>query len=476
MLNRRRRALAATLAAAAAVGLAVGATPAQAAPDHQTAVATSQHTDIAERLRAIPGLTVVSESATPPAGYRFFLLTYKQPVDHRHPRGASFEQRFQLLHKDTARPMVLHTTGYNMSTNAFRSEPTRLVDGNQISVEQRFFTPSRPSPADWDDLDIWQAATDHHRIVAALKPVYPAKWISTGASKGGMTSVYHRRFYPGDVDGVVAYVAPNDVNNPADRAYDRFFATVGTDAACRTRLEDVQREALKRRTALVAKYQAAATAAGWTFDKVLGSIDKAYEMTVLDTEWAFWQYSLQSDCPTVPAKTATDDELYAFIDTIAGFAFYADQGITPYAPYYYQAATQLGWPQPRFEHLRGLLRYPGLYQANSSLPKDLRSPHDPRAMIDVDKWVRSQGSQFLFVYGSNDPWGAEQFVPSRRDSHLYVAPGANHGANIAALVPAERDAATATLQRWAGVSASRSALDGVTDLDRAEPRNERRPL
>ncbi|RLK59086.1 S28 family serine protease [Actinokineospora cianjurensis] len=477
MLIRTRRALAAGLAVAAVVGVAVAASPAQASP----ATAVSQNAtnaDILDQLKAVPGLTVVSESATPPAGYRFFLLTFKQPVDHHNPRGATFEQRFQLLHKDTARPVVLHTTGYNMPVTAFRSEPTRLVDGNQISVEQRFFTPSRPANADWDDLNIWQAATDHHRIVSALKRVYAAKWISTGASKGGMTSIYHRRFYPDDVDGVVAYVAPNDAVNDSDRAYDRFFQTVGNDPACRTKLEDVQKEALKRRTALVAKYQGAATAAGWTFTGVLGSIDKAYEMTVLDTVWAFWQYSTQADCATVPAKTATDDQLYAFIDATAGFAFYADQGITPYAPYFYQAATQLGWPQPKFEHLRGLTKYPNLYQANSSLPPDLRRRHDSRPMLDVDRWVRTRGSELLFVYGANDPWGAEQFVPSRRDSHLYVAPGANHGANIAALSPADQTAATATLRRWANVTApafAEKASDGITDLDRAEPPR-RRPF
>ncbi|MGQ0839000.1 S28 family serine protease [Actinokineospora sp.] len=477
MLIRRRRTLVATLVAAATAGLVAataGVAPAQAAPASQT------QQDIADRLRAIPGLTVVSESATPPAGYRFFILSYRQPVDHHKPRGQAFEQRFQLLHKDVANPMVLHTSGYNMRETAFRSEPTRLIDGNQISVEQRFFSPSRPDPADWDDLDIWQAATDHHRIVAALERVYPAKWISTGASKGGMTSVYHRRYYPRDVDGVVAYVAPNDRVNPADRAYDAFFQSVGTDAACRARLDGVQQEALRRRPELVAKYQADADAGGWTFTQVLGSIDRAFEMTVLDTVWAFWQYSGQSACGTVPATTATTDELYTFIDGVAGFSFYADQGILPYAPYYYQAATQLGWPSLRFEHLRGLTNHPGLYQANSSLPRDLRARHDGRPMLDVDHWVRTRASEMLFVYGANDPWGAEPFYPSTHDSFTYTAAGANHGANIAALAPADGAAATATLRRWAGVTApaitSRSASDGITDLDRAEPRNERRPL
>jgi hypothetical protein len=74
-------------------------------------------------------------------------------------------------------------------------------------------------------------------------------------------------------------------------------------------------------------------------------------------------------------------------------------------------------------------------------------------MLDVDHWVRGRSSRMMFVYGENDPWGAERFTPSRNDSHLYVAPGANHGANIAALPEADREAATATLRRWAEVTA-----------------------
>ncbi|MEV4318482.1 S28 family serine protease [Actinocrispum sp. NPDC049592] len=459
-----RRALVAGLTSALTVGLAgvAGAAPAQG--------------DILDQLKAVPGLTVVSESATPPAGYRFFILSFKQDVDHRHPSAGTFEQRFQLLHKSTDRPMVLHTSGYNMRTTPFRAEPTTLIDGNQISTEQRFFTPSRPANPDWDDLNIWQAATDHHRIVQALKRIYQGKWISTGASKGGMTSVYHRRFYPHDVDGVVAYVAPNDPVNDSDRAYDRFFDTVGTPE-CRKALEDLQAEALRRRPELVAMYSAWATKENRTFNQVLGNVDRAFEMTVLDTEWAFWQYNKLADCPSVPAKTASTQAIYDFINNITDWSFYTDQGVTPYVPYYYQAATQLGWPSPRFDHLKGLTHYPTakFYAPNSNLPPELRSRHNPLPMLDVDFWVRTQSSQMLFVYGSDDPWGAEPFFPSRHDSYKYIAPGANHGANIAALVPADRDAATAALRRWANVTAPATAAKAALTSLPDEPL-ERRPL
>ncbi|MDI6100356.1 S28 family serine protease [Actinoplanes sp. NEAU-A12] len=406
-----------------------------------------------DQLRAIAGLSVISE--TQGAGYRFFVLTYRQPADHRHPGQGAFEQRLTLLHRSSDAPVVLATNGYGLAAapRPAQTEPTALLGANQVSVEHRFFGPSRPAPADWSHLNIWQQATDEHRIVTAFKTVYDGRWIQTGASKGGMTSVYHRRFYPNDVDGVVAYVAPNDVVNPADRAYDRFFDTVGTPE-CRAALDGVQQEALRRRDRLVPRLEAAAAAGGWTFGRTIGTADRSFEMTVLDSVWAFWQYSSAADCATVPAATATDDALYGWIDDVAGWSFYTDQTLEYYWPYYYQAASQLGWPSLRFEHLRGLRAHPGLYTANASLPAELRRAHHPLPMLDVDLWVRTNAERMLFIYGENDPWGAERFTPNKRDSALFVAPGANHGANISRLDPADAAAATAMLRRWAGAPAT----------------------
>ncbi|MFG1944131.1 S28 family serine protease [Nonomuraea sp. NPDC048826] len=454
-MSTRTRLLPAAVALALCVTGAVSA-PASATVPSATAVSSTVTDPLPAKLAAIPGLTVVSE--TQPGGLRFFVLTLTQPVDHRRPHRGTYQQRLTLLHRSDDAPVVLYTGGYGLPVNpaASQTEPTRLLGANQVSVEHRFFRSSRPDPADWGTLDIWQEASDEHRIVQALKTVYGGKWIQTGASKGGMTSVYHRRFYPGDVDGVVAYVAPNDRVNPADHAYDAFFANVA-DASCRAKLDDVQKEALKRRDRLVARWEAEAARDGYTFAQSLGTADRSFEMTVLDAVWAFWQYSDASQCADVPPATATDDEIYDWIDTVAGFSFYTDQGIAYYVPYYYQAATQLGWPTLKFRHLRGLTRYPGLYQPNSVIPAELRSWHDPVPMLDVDHWVRKQSSRMMFVYGENDPWSAERFTPSRHDSYLYVAPGANHGANISRLPEAERQAATATLFRWAGVSGAQAA-------------------
>ncbi|WP_338898178.1 S28 family serine protease [Streptomyces sp. TG1A-60] len=410
--------------------------------------------DIKDRLLAIPGVSLTEEKLYP--GYRFFVLDFTQPVDHRNPAKGTFQQRVTVLHKDTSRPTVFYTGGYHVSTNPGRREPTQIVDGNQVSMEYRYFTPSRPAPADWSKLDIWQAASDQHRIFRALKKIYGKKWISTGGSKGGMTATYYERFYPKDMDGVVAYVAPNDVVNREDSAYDRFFATVGTKE-CRDRLNAVQREALVRRESLEKRYAGVAAAEGFTFDTI-GSLDKAYEATVLDYVWGFWQYSRLADCDSdvIPkdARNATDDEIWTSVDTISGFSFYADQGLEPYTPYFYQAGTQLGAPTIRFPHIeRKYIRY-GYQPPRNFVPRDIGMRFQPHAMRDVDTWVRANAKQMLFVYGENDPWGAEPFRLGKkaRDSYVFTAPGANHGANVAGLVESQKDLATARILKWAGVA------------------------
>ncbi|MGW2591114.1 S28 family serine protease [Streptomyces sp. NPDC001515] len=444
--------LAVLIGTVGATGASAGAaTAAEPAANGAAVTDRAAGTDIKDRILAIPGMSLIEEK--PYAGYRYFVLNYTQPVDHRNPAKGTFQQRVTLLHKDTSRPTVFYTSGYNVSTNPSRSEPTRIVDGNQVSLEYRFFTPSRPAPADWSKLDIWQAASDQHRVFTALKAIYTKNWLATGGSKGGMTATYFERFYPKDMDGVVAYVAPNDVVNKEDSAYDRFFATVGTKE-CRDRLQGVQREALVRREPLEEKYARYAADNGFTFTTV-GTLDKAYEAVVMDYVWAYWQYSLLSDCDTIPAdaKNATDQEIWDSVDGISGFSAYTDQGLTQYTPYYYQAGTQLGSPDIKQPWLGTLSRY-GYQPPRNFVPRSIPMKFQPSAMRDVDTWVRNHAENMLYVYGENDPWGAERFRPGHRarDSYVFTVPGGNHGSNVAGL-PAEQNAtATAAILRWAGVA------------------------
>jgi len=433
--------------------------PDAAAPD--AAVDAAPLGDILDELRAIPGMTV-EERTTTLAGYRFFVMEYDQPVDHHDAGSAMFKQRLTLLHRDYAAPTVVYNSGYNVSTRGGRSQITTLVNGNQLSMEYRYFVPSRPEPADWTKLDIEQAASDQHRITQTLKAriYHDNKWLTTGASKGGMTSLFHRRFFPDDVDGTIAYVAPIDypddaVQSPTNR-YFVFLDNVGTDATCRQKLKDFQNAALARRDAMKTRMRAVAS-----FTQILGE-DRALEFAVEELPFIFWQYGSQTLCSTIPATTATDDAVFKFLDDTIDVASYGDQSVTAFLPYYHQSATQLGYPIDDESYLVGL-QFPGADTANAYIPDGIVIPayDNGAAMRDIQSWIATSGTRLLLIYGQNDPWSAGAVdLGGATDSFKFIAPGGNHGSSILTLTNADADTATAAVMRWAGMSArSKARLD-----------------
>ncbi|GMU04004.1 S28 family serine protease [Corallococcus caeni] len=412
--------------------------------------------DVLVRLRAVPGLTVQENpnGANVPAGYRLFLLRYNQPSDHAHPECQRFEQRATLLHKADSSPMVLSTSGYNVSTGTGRSELTQLLSANQLAVEHRFFPPSIPSPADWSHLTIRQSADDFHRLTQALKPLYTGKWVSTGGSKGGETVVFFRRFYPDDVDATVAYVAPIAKRN--DERFVTFQDSVGGDAqlACRERLWAFQREVLSRRENMLTllKSYAQAQEPQLTYSQL--GYELALEHGAIETYFAFWQYDAASRCAqNIPDTTATDQELFDAMDQQVGMSSFADEGLRNYAAYYYQAAVELGWPQPYDKHLGSLIHFPDTDTGEVYSPPGIPYVFRPQAMPDVQDWVSNHGQRLMFIYGSHDPWTAAAYVlGNAQDSYLYSVAGGNHNSRISQLPADQQAAAKATLNRWMGLS------------------------
>jgi len=426
--------------------------------------------DIVDELQRVPGLRVLEEQAPPSPDYRFFVLSYTQPVDHLDPGRGTFEQIVTLLHRSTSAPTVAYTTGYDLPIYPILDEPTELVAGNQVSIEERFFASSTPEPADYADLNIFQAASDHHRIIDSLRAIYSGKWLSTGASKGGMATVYHRRFFDGDIDGSVVYVAPNDVDNDDD-VYDEFLANVGTEE-CRDALVAVTRAALERRAEVVPVLDVLATEIGYTFDYV-GGADAAYESAAGSLYWSFWQYWLEEDCASIPLPDAPLGELLSFVSNVTGLLGANDLSAIAYYAYNYQAATQLGSPDTSdwLTAIEDLLLYTydaaeeGTTEAGEAAGGGTTeagttegSPEaliqfDSSAMADIDHWVKNEGHDLIFIYGENDPWSAEPFElgPGTRDSAWYMLAGGNHGASIGDLPDGERLEATNRVRSWAGL-------------------------
>ena len=433
-----------------------------------------------EQLQALAGVTVTELAPRPDA--RQFALLVTQPVDHANPNGATFQQRVVIRSRGETLPTTLASTGYGLFGSLPRdNEISFVLGGNSITVEHRYYEGSIPATADPRFLTIRQAAADHHRIVQLLRPIYSGKWISTGASKGGMTSIYHRRYYPNDVDATVAYVAPQSYTTN-DLRYGLFLERVGSQE-CRQRVIDTQRLFLDRRAELLPIFETWAAEQGATFEHI-GGLPLAFEHAVTEFRFALWQYFDEEFCASLPAADAPADLLALYLDFVSGPNLLAsDQSLVEFGAYYYQASTQLGsyGPLALEPHIRSRLQQPGTYRVErySTLPI---TQVDPFSVPEVQLWLATQGKRVMLVYGENDPWTAGAFeLGFARDSYRYEVPSGNHSASISLLPPAQRDEAFTTLARWAGLvlpaqSAARAATLTVVEPDWQIDRTHRVPL
>ncbi len=400
--------------------------------------------DILSDLEAVPGMKVAEVASEDPT-FRMFRLSFSQPINHDEPLGDWFDQQMVLLHRDDAAPMVFHTEGYELYGEQ-AMELTYYLGANQLSVEHRYFGGSIP-PDNYAHLSIQQAAADHHRVVEALHGLYPAAWVSTGQSKGGMTAAYHHRFYPDDLAGTVAYVAPLSTS-PNDKRYNAFLNQVGS-AKCRKAIADFQREVLLRRDELKPLFEEWFGAMGFT--RIKGGIDTAIDSAAVEFEFGFWQYDSPTSCDSIPAAGAPIEQVGNAI--ALSMFFGTDVGIEVFYPYYLQAAHQLGYPGVKTDHLADLLQSDpsdlSIWVSEEHMP----AAFDYAAMADMSAWSAFVAQHIIFIYGELDPWTAGAFpvLPiGDRDAHVFIAPGENHGAGIWALPDAEQLEVIGVLENWIG--------------------------
>src|SRR5262249_45582542 len=140
-----------------------------------------------------------------------YLVRITQQLDPHNPAAGTFTQRVVVSHVGFDRPTVLITEGYGggyAHRPGYREELSEHFDANMVHVEHRYFLESTPEPLNWDYLTCENSAYDLHNVTTTFKQLYPEKWISTGISKGGQTTLLYRAWFPNDVDISVPYVAP----------------------------------------------------------------------------------------------------------------------------------------------------------------------------------------------------------------------------------------------------------------------------
>jgi hypothetical protein len=427
-----------------------------------TAAGPSGGDDLLLRLGALPG--VAAREIAPRYGYpRAFELDFVQPVDHADPRGPTFTQRAYLSHAGEGLPMVFGPYGYG-ATPESGEELAEILRGNGLYVTHRYFPGARPEPADWRHLDIRQAAADHHRIVTLLKEIYPGTWVSAGASKSGMTALFHRRFYPSDVSATVAYVAPLmfEVN---DERFLPWLAALGTPEE-RTRLHAFQRRLLEHEDRLLGPFEAWFAGHGHALSLPPGPV---FESAAASYEWEFWQRHV-FELDDVPGPEEPHEAWIDHLATAVRLHYSSDAWRDYFKAYAYQVQTQIGGAAVDATHLHGLVRHEPLDpHTEYGLPPGLPLTWDGgAAMRDVLLWIQTEGDRIVLVYGGRDPWtgGAIDSADNPRVVKV-IQPGADHQVRLLNLD--RRDEVLAVLGSWLGVpvtppAASRVRVPGEPEL------------
>jgi hypothetical protein len=374
-----------------------------------------------------------------------FQLILNEPLDHKNPDAGTFKHYVYLSHTSFKKPTILITEGYNATPRTY--ELTKILKGNQVQVEYRFYGKSRPDTIPWQYLKNDQAIEDYHQLVRKLKTLYTSKWLSTGISKGGETVLIYKSKYPYDVDVAVPYVAPL-INGQEDIRTQQHINTIGSKD-CRAKIVKFQQEVLKNRDSVLFEIKNYAKAKKMKFNQL--SQEEALEYAVLEFPFSFWQWG--GKCNEIPLVNATAKEQFKYLNNIVGIGFYNDKTYYNLLPSYYQHETELGYYGFDIMPVKNLLKVVKQPTNKKFAPKNIALTFNPNYIKNVRNFIENQGNKILYIYGEYDTWGACAPNPKSHVNFLkMVLKEGSHKTRIKDFSKGDQQKIYDKLQNWLGYS------------------------
>ena len=405
-------------------------------------------TVLQDKLKAISQITEIKPLETKEFVEKY-VTYFTQPLDHNRPELGNFRQRVIVSHVGFDRPTVIVTEGYGAGyalSPRYREELSRMFNTNMIFVEYRYFLESTPKPRDWQYLTAESSADDLHAVFEAFKKIYPDKWISTGISKGGQTTMLYRTFYPDDVDISVPYVGPL-CYGVEDGRHEPFLRQVGT-AEERKKIEDFQLEVLKRKATLLPRFEKHCIEKGYEF---FGSVEEIYDYSVLEYSFAFWQWGTPAN--TIPSCDADDDTIYKHFMAISEPSYFAKGGKNE--SFFVQAARELGYYGYDIRPFKKYLSIKSSkgYLKKLMLPEDAKHiKFDKTLSKKITKFLKKNDPKMVFIYGEIDPWSAAAPMwldtSKKKNMHMFVQPRGSHRARINTLPEEMKQEAIRIIKEW----------------------------
>lgn len=403
-----------------------------------------------KRLAALPGVSKVEALKTTlfPEKYVFFI---RQQLDAKNASKGYFEQRVVLCHRGFDRPTVLVTEGYNaryaMREN-YMDELSKLFETNVITVEYRYFDQSMPKPCNWDYMTVENSLYDLHNVNQTLHAMYKGKWISTGISKGGQTTMFYRAYFPNDVDISVPYVAPLN-KSVEDGRHEKFLQYEVSTKENRQKVLDLQLLLFKRKAALLPMLEQYCKDQKFTFNVPIAEI---FDFIVMEYSFAFWQWG--DDLAKIPTSKASDKELFDYLMRISEPGYFSNQN--PNFPFNYQAARELGYYGYYTDPFKKYLSIKSAkgYLKRLMVPKGQEDVQfSPVLYNNTVDFLTKNDPKMVYIYGDIDPWSASgvyglPFTKNKKNLHVYMCKGGSHRTRINSFPEATRQEIIQLISNW----------------------------
>jgi hypothetical protein len=359
----------------------------------------------------------------------------EQQVDWKTSAKGTFGERIFVGMKGLDKPTVIVTEGYSASYGlnpGYEEELSRLFDANVVLCEYRYFSQSVPVPTNWDYMTVDNSLADYHHVRQVFGQLFKGKWISTGISKGGQTTMFYRATYPDDVDVSVSYVAP--LNRAVeDGRHEKFLAKkVGTKEE-RKVIRQAMQELMRRKPELMKLFHAYCEENDYQF---LMSEEDVYDYCVLEFPFALWQWG--TPVSSIPELTSDEDDEVWFdcLMKVSSPDYFAYP--SQYMPFDVQAAKELGYygyslkPIKKWTSLKSTKGY----LKKMWLPDSLRKyDFDPALYKRTVKYLKKEDPKHIFIYGEIDPWSSSGVCTwlnckKKKNMRVYVQPRGSHKARI----------------------------------------------
>lgn len=387
---------------------------------------------MSQKLQSIAGVTQVEELETNCYSEKY-LVRFTQFVNGDNDSNGTFQQNLIICVKDAKAPTVLVTEGYYADYGKrkdYEEELSTIFKANVILCEYRYFGESTPIPTNWEFMTVDNSLKDYHHVRQSFGTIFTGKWISTGISKGGQTTMFYRATYPNDIDVSVSYVAPLN-KSIEDGRHEVFLSkTVGKKSE-RKKIKQAQYEFMKRKNTCMPLFK--------EYNKKHNlnyyiSEEDIYDYCVLEYPFALWQWG--TSVSTIPDMRASDEIWFNYLMEIAGPDYFAYPN--KYTPFDVQAVRELGYygydltPIKKWASVKDTKGY--LKQI--MLPDSLRGFEFDSSLYDrTVKYLTDEDPLHIFIYGENDPWSASGVCTwldcsKKKNMRVYVQPGGSHKARI----------------------------------------------